>query len=195
MSPVKILYLIRHGYFDSADPREPGEGKGLLPLGVLQAERTGERLARLGTSIDQVFCSDYTRARQTADIICSRLVGHVPQVDPALREIKLFCHRQGRSSVLARLSESERQAHPPTAVVAFYNHFASLPARSRREVLVCHGNLISYFLSRLLPLSPIQWQDLFIHYCSITEIHIASSGESEVVSICDEEHLPRELQL
>jgi serine/threonine-protein phosphatase PGAM5 len=195
MSAVRVLYLVRHGHYDSRDPRDQTEGKALLPEGIRQAELTGERFARLGAPINHVYCSDFTRARQTAEIIAARLPGVPLHVDPDLREIVTFHYRKGTPSVLEELGGPDRESHPATAIAAFAKYFARLPDGSHREVLVCHGNLIRYFLSRLWALTPAQWDDLFIHNCSITEIHIDSGGVSEVVSVCNEDHIPKELQL
>ena len=195
MSLAKVLYLVRHGHYDCQDPRDPTQGKALLPVGIQQAERTGARFAQLGARIDHVYCSDFVRARQTAEILLQQLPEIPLQIDPDLREIDSFYHPQGHYSVTIPLEEAARRAHPPQALVAFEKYFEKLPASLEREVLVCHGNLIVYFLTRLLTLSRAQWEDLFIHNCSITEIQISLSGEAEIVVIGDEDHLPAELQL
>ncbi len=195
IAAMKVVYLVRHGHYDHTDSREPIVGQALLPTGIRQAELTGERFAQLGAPIHRIYCSDFTRARQTAEIIAARLPGGALEVDPDLREIPVFYHRHGTASVLQELSVADRATHPVTALAAFDKYFARLSAGSRREVLVCHGNLIRYLLSRLVELTPAQWDDLFIHNCSVTEVHIHANGVSEVMALCDEEHIPKELQL
>ena len=194
MSLAKVLYLVRHGHYDCQDPRDPTQGKALLPVGIQQAERTGARFAQLGARIDHVYCSDFVRARQTAEILLRQLPAIPLQIDPDLREIDSFYHPQGHPCVTVPLEEAACRQHPPRALVAFEKYFGRLPASLERELLVCHGNLIVYFLTRLLTLSRAQWEDLCIHNCSITEVQITLSGEAEVVAICDEDHLSPELQ-
>ena len=60
-----LLYIIRHGDPDYATD-------SLTPLGLLQAEAVGARLAKVG--IDKVFSSSMGRAMQTAAPTC-RLLG------------------------------------------------------------------------------------------------------------------------
>jgi len=195
MESLKTIYLVRHGHFDMLDSKNSIEGKCLLPSGIQQAELTGELLASFGSKFNCIYSSDYSRARQTAEIIASKLINVPHQIDSDLREINnRYYYRQGASSVLEPLTELERADHPPSAVTAFDKYFVKQPPTSKSEVIVCHGNLITYFLSRLIQLSEFEWQSLYIHYCSITEIRIAATGESDIVSICDERHIPKELQ-
>ena len=83
---MTTLLLVRHGETDwNAERRWQGHAD--VPLnerGREQARALAERLA--GESIDAIYSSDLSRARDTADIVGARL--DVPvAVDPDLREI------------------------------------------------------------------------------------------------------------
>ena len=86
------LLLVRHG---ASAPYTPGlsfalvDGQGdpdLAPEGHRQAERVAARLA--GMAIDAVYVTSLRRTAQTAEPLV-RLTGHVPVVEPGLREIML----------------------------------------------------------------------------------------------------------
>ena len=66
---VRTVYLIRHGDYDSADPRDPDVGKELVPLGVAQARLVAARLRGMPVRFSSLSSSTMTRARQTALVI------------------------------------------------------------------------------------------------------------------------------
>jgi len=80
------VYLARHGETD--DNREPLRFQGfrdtrLNDTGISQAAELAERVEGLG--IAELWSSDLSRARETAEIVGRRL-GLVPRLDPRLRE-------------------------------------------------------------------------------------------------------------
>ncbi len=44
---ARTLYLVRHGAYDTSDPRDERVGRALVPIGVAQARLAGARLAGL----------------------------------------------------------------------------------------------------------------------------------------------------
>ena len=83
---MKKIYLVRHGDYDFRDLREPTVGQGLLPVGVKQAELTADWFHSLPHDFSAIHCSDYVRARQTAEVISSRLSKVSLYVSEKLRE-------------------------------------------------------------------------------------------------------------
>jgi serine/threonine-protein phosphatase PGAM5 len=195
LSPIRTICLVRHGAYDAADPAEHAAGKALLDIGVMQAEHVAGRLVGSGLDIERVVSSDYTRARQTAELIAGRLPGVPLQVDPDLREVFTFYYGEGNADAPPPSPGLECASHPPGAQAAFHRYFIPPGDRSRAEVLVCHGNLIRYFLCRLVALTRRQWNGLFVATCSVTEVQIDGHGDVELVTICSEDHLPPELRL
>src|SRR5262245_26271331 len=112
MPPIKVLYLIRHGHYDSADPREPTIGKALLPVGSQQASFTAERFAKLIPQVDRILCSDYLRAQQTAEIIQAKLPETPLEIDVNLREIKVSYYLKGKLSIHHKLEADGLRTHP-----------------------------------------------------------------------------------
>ena len=67
-----MVFLIRHGKDDST--RLGGwSDAGLSSLGIEQAKRAGERIARGNYHIQHIFSSDLPRAKETSDIIAEQL--------------------------------------------------------------------------------------------------------------------------
>ncbi|MHC1759076.1 MAG: alpha-ribazole phosphatase [Negativicutes bacterium] len=89
MANSKIIYLIRHGRIQNEGEQRRYIGQIDVPLdavGVRQAERMRERLARAG--VGEIYCCDLERSRATAEILA--LNNECPvSVRSDLREIHL----------------------------------------------------------------------------------------------------------
>jgi serine/threonine-protein phosphatase PGAM5 len=85
---VRHILLVRHGQYeenvDGVDGDKLDKLRKLTPLGRLQAEQTGQWLAKIQQGIDEEFgpcnikivrSSSMTRARETAEIIAKHLKG------------------------------------------------------------------------------------------------------------------------
>lgn len=82
---MATIYLIRHGQasFGSANYDQ------LSPLGQLQADRTGQYLARAGISLDAAYSGGLSRQRETCQRACAGLGGDIPHtIDPRFNEIR-----------------------------------------------------------------------------------------------------------
>ena len=77
------VFLIRHADASEGD-KDPGLGRSLTEVGARQAAALARRVA--GWQLDALYCSDMTRARETAAAIHR----HHPRidlvVDPVFRE-------------------------------------------------------------------------------------------------------------
>lgn len=83
-----MLLLARHGETDDNVPPLRFQGQRDTPLnerGRAQARELAERVAALDPPIASLWCSDLSRARETAEIVGAR-VGLTPRPDPRLRE-------------------------------------------------------------------------------------------------------------
>lgn len=80
------LYLVRHGAtpLSTEDRFSGADGVDLSEAGRQQCARLGARLA--GDGISAAYASNYSRAIESARIICQSL-GTVPTIDAGLREI------------------------------------------------------------------------------------------------------------
>ncbi|PLW70460.1 histidine phosphatase family protein [Pseudohalioglobus lutimaris] len=82
---MATIYLIRHGQasFGAANYDQ------LSPLGQLQAQRTGQYLARAGVDLDAAYSGDLSRQRETCERVCAELGGGIPHtVDVRFNEIR-----------------------------------------------------------------------------------------------------------
>jgi probable phosphoglycerate mutase len=98
------LILVRHAQQRRtlAEAYQAG-GPRLSDLGRDQARLTGELLAsESGPAVDAVFCSDLTRAQETAGIIAAAVTpGRDPVVDTGLREVDMYSRDRGGADVSA----------------------------------------------------------------------------------------------
>ncbi len=99
------LYLVRHGAtpLSTEDRFSGADGVDLSDTGRFQCARLGTRLA--GKGIDTVYASTYSRAIESAQIICKSF-GSIPAIQEGLQEIS-HGHWEGmaRREVEARFPE------------------------------------------------------------------------------------------
>ncbi len=179
---IRYLFLVRHGDYDSSDLSNPVAGPGLNALGKEQAAFVASRLAALPITFDTVVASQLARARETGDIIAAKL-GHTVQRD-------------------ANLSETRPPGDgvPPFAVVASaeaqlqraWNRYVvpAPPGAVTHDLLICHGNVIRWFVVRALGADPRQWSRMEIGNASITVIEVLPNGSTNLLLYNDTSHIP-----
>ena len=184
----RSLVLVRHGRYDTEDRSAP-QG-GLTDMGRAQARQIAQR--QRGMAFDAAYCSTLRRAEETAAIIAAELPGTAVQRARVLCECvpcipPAFAHYFTKTGP----EEIERGARQSLAA---YQRFFKRPGRaSRRELLVCHGNIIRSFVCRALGLPIESWLNFNTHNCGLTIIHVAGDGLRIVESFNDIGHLPAEL--
>lgn len=192
---TRTYVLVRHGQYEN---KTTDEERILTPLGRQQADATGDRLATFlkhkqqGKNIDLHFTmSTMTRATETAEII-----------------LQHFPDKKGKSCDLIRegapckpVPKSTKWNPEPTDYFADsvrieagfrkYIHRADLSQeRHSIDVLVCHGNVIRYFVCRALQLPPEAWARFVVLNASITTITVHPNGKVSVSGIGETGHLP-----
>ena len=65
-----------------------------------------------------------------------------------------------------------------------------VPDSDRHEILVCHGNVIRWFVSRVVGGDPVHWPTMEIANGSITIIAVHADGTARLVMFSDVGHLP-----
>lgn len=187
---VRTVYLIRHGEYDREDQRDPDVGKGLVPLGVAQARLVGSRLRGLPWEMTSLHSSTMTRARQTALVIGEDLPHLELETTRMLRECTPPTWRE---DIMAEEDPADVEACRQQLEKAFAVFLAPSPAGDRHDVVVCHGNVIRYFVTRALKVDPLAWLGMSIGNCSLTVIKIAADGSMKLMSYGDVGHLPPNL--
>ncbi|CAJ0914476.1 unnamed protein product, partial [Mesorhabditis belari] len=172
---TRNIILIRHGQYKI----ESQEDKGLTELGREQAALVGERLARSGLKITNLTMSTMDRATETANIILSKGAPYPPE--PPVSHWK--------PNKLEFFQEGSR------IEAAFRNYFHRASPKQTEdsyEVVVCHANVIRYFVCRALQFPPEGWLRMSLGNGSITWLIIRPNGRVSIRNLGDIGHLPPE---
>ncbi len=187
----RTLYLVRHGYYDYEDEREPDVGKALVPLGVAQARLVSGRLRSIPVEMTMLYSSTMTRARQTAAVIHEDFPGLEWVKSRKLRECTPTTRRK---DIMEREDAADVEACERQLESAFEEFFVPSPEGERRDIVVCHGNVIRYFVTRALGVDPEAWLGMSLGNCSLTVIRINADGTMKLLAIGDVGHIPPNLQ-
>lgn len=188
-------------------PLVDGHGDPALdPIGVDQAERVGERLARL--PIDAVYVTTLRRTHQTAAPLVARL-GLTPIVEPDLREVhlgdwegELYRQRmaEGHPDALRMVAEQRWDAIPGAESndhlrqrvrAAIERIVAAHP--DQRVVVVSHGGIIAEVMAQASR-TPHPFMFLGVANTSITHL-VVTDGRWIVRRFNDTAHLPDDFDL
>jgi len=188
---VRTLYLVRHGAYDEKDPRDEAVGRGLTAVGVAQSKLLAARLRALPFRFDEIVASPLTRARETAAAIVAdlgggpvRIVSDLAECTPPTR-MRYVMEREKPEDLAACTSQLERLA---TTL------FAPSRQGDRHELVVCHGNVTRWLVTRALGVDPDSWLGMSIGHASVTVLRIDAEGALRVLAVGDVGHLPANLQ-
>jgi serine/threonine-protein phosphatase PGAM5 len=183
---IKSIILLRHGQYK----KKPNEQ--LTALGKKQAKLAGKRLKQM--KVHRFYFSTMPRARQTADIVrktmryAKRLQGSdvfhecVPGFPKRLRKKHGFTD-------LELLARHKRQADRA------YKQIFKYSQSERTELIVCHGNIIRYFVCKALGLNTENWRLFDIKQCGISILQLNSkTREIRVIAHNDVGHIPLKMQ-
>ncbi|MCC7306608.1 MAG: histidine phosphatase family protein [Acidobacteria bacterium] len=185
---VRYIYLIRHGEYDHEDKADSKTGKNLVKLGHKQARYMGKRLKKLRLKFDMFVSSEYTRARETADDI-GKSIKRTPTRDPLLNECT-----PASTSDKKEPSEDDESGCDQRLDAAWAKYVQASPGGDVRDVLVCHGNVIRWFVSRVLSGNGRLWRGMAIANGSITVIAVRADGSTRVAAYSDTGHIPADKQ-
>jgi serine/threonine-protein phosphatase PGAM5 len=187
---VRTVYLIRHGDYDHEDERDPDIGKALVPLGVAQARIVGARLRGMPVEFTSLHSSTMTRARQTALVISEEFPDLELQTSRLIRECTPPTWRE---DVMVDETEEDLRACTENLEEAFPVYFAPSPDADRHDIVVCHGNVIRYFVTKVLKVDSMAWLGMSIGNCSLTVVKVKPDGSMKLLSYGDVGHLPPNL--
>ena len=192
---TRKLYLIRHGQYELDGKTD--NAKVLTKLGQEQAVITGKHLSKLDVEFSNVYISTMERAKETGNII--------------LNQIK-DCEKADSFSI--ERSDMLREGHPINSIP--YHRFkpdlwefqdgSRIEAAFRRyfhrahhsqdetthEVMVCHANVIRYFICRAIQVAPERWLRMSLANGSVTEITIDQDGKVSVSGVGEKGFMPIE---
>jgi serine/threonine-protein phosphatase PGAM5 len=200
---TRHVILVRHGQYDETSKEDAL--RKLTPLGRLQAERTGARLARMAQGansfddsefngpcvIQALRSSSMTRARETAEIIAKHLRMRLEAPDPLLNEALPSPMIPIRPDIEGAVEEVD--ANHDRIEEGFqkyiYRGEQGKEEADEFEIIVCHGNVIRYMFCRALQLPPEAWLRMSIFNCSITYLLIRPDGHVSARMLGDIGHL------
>lgn len=186
---TKTIILVRHGQYLS----KPSEK--LTTLGRKQAVLAGRRLKQM--KFHKIHFSTMPRAKETAEII-TRTMGYGRKLHGSA----------DLHECLPGFPKKERKKHGHTDEKVFrkdkrqadraYKEIFTFSKTNRTELVVCHGNIIRYFLCKTLGIDTELWLKLDIKQCGITVITLEDSKKyrrkARVVTHNDVGHIPLKMQ-
>lgn len=184
---ARTIVLVRHGHY-AADPKaDPKLGPGLTPLGIAQAHLVGARLAGLPYPFDSVLVSPLTRAQQSARVIAEDLPGAKLQTVAGLEE----CTPPTRhKEITASMRPEDLAACAKQLDQLYTERFVPAQGQEAHELLVCHGNVTRYLITKALGVDTEAWLEMSVGHASITTIRIEADGSARLISAGDVGHLP-----
>jgi serine/threonine-protein phosphatase PGAM5 len=189
---TRTIYLIRHGEYDQADTTDSDIGKKLTPLGIAQARLISARLKGMPVEFTSLISSTMTRARETAMVINEDFPGLEFLQSTLIRECT---PPTWRKDVMADETESDLNMCVKNIEQSFKEYFIPSPdSRDRNDVIVCHGNVIRYFVTKALKADPMSWLQMSIGNCSQTVIRILPDGSMKLAAYNDVGHIPPNMQ-
>ena len=208
---IRHIYVVRHGQ------RLPGNAEDQLGLGItetgkIQADFTGDRFKNIPVNI--IHYSTMRRAAETAKIISQSLPNVRMQGSkllweciPYLPEDFVAWYKANRGKISDDSITTPIHMAPwmslwapetPWEVIEkgfqqamqAWDHFFRPTREEKHDVLVCHGNILRYFMVRALKAPLETWINADINNCGISEFSVFLGGEVILVSHNDTGHMP-----
>lgn len=184
----KVIYLVRHGHYECSDTTsDPSEGC-LTELGKAQAYLVAQRLRQF--SIDRIHFSSMRRAMETADVIATAFPEISLHASDLLWEFYWKIFTDATQTLAGEELERVEQIKQRIEI-AFQKYFTpSETETEQREILVCHGNIIRYFVCRALRISLECLSNMESANCGITTFVVETNGRLILIDYNDVGHLP-----
>jgi broad specificity phosphatase PhoE len=211
--PPKMTHiiLVRHGHYINAHAKNVSDADQVLSqMGRQQAELTGKYLEELYHRCPArhqeiaLYHSDLARAVETATVISKNFssgTSTTPVPCSLLREgwpgqpfasDQMPAHMRNRDQ-----DESELDQLDLARMGEAYDKYFSDSDDGNEclfRVIVCHANLIRYFLCRALRIDPRGvWGHLEINHCGVSRIDLCNKRPLKVQAINETGHLPHSL--
>jgi len=171
------LFLVRHGQYHNT--RKMERDRCLTRVGREQLRLTGDRLREIGASYNRIVASTMKRAQESAEIIL-KCIGRSDLPfgsDPLLEEGAPIVPEPPLPNW--KPNKKQYQTDGERIETAFRKYFrkADISQSSDiNEIIVCHANVIRYFVCRALEVQPEAWLRMWLNHGSITWLTIKPSG-------------------
>jgi len=194
---TRRLYMIRHGQYEDG---EKDADRCLSVKGRQQAKLCGEFLkSHVFNKEDKqpttFVHSTMLRATETAQIINEVL--QVPCKVESCDLIREGCPCEPEPPLKNWPGKPWLEwKEEPRIEAGFRRHVRRAKPDAKgteHAVVVCHGNVIRYFLCRGLQLPPTAWLHMTLPHCSVSYLHCRPSGTVGTIGIGECSFLPAEL--
>ena len=187
---TRYVYLIRHGMYDRVESVDGRTANGLNALGHEQARLLGERIRSLPVRPRLLVSSGLTRARETGDEL-ALILGLPCERDSLLEE----CSPPSLADTAATAVDREEAATcTATLEKAWARYMRPATQDDTHDLLVCHGNVIRWFVARALQADSKRWNTMGIGNASLTILAVRPDGSTRLLMYSDVGHLPVDKQ-
>lgn len=184
------IILIRHGQYE--DRVKEADKRILTSLGEEQADFTGRRLKELNINYTKLYHSTMIRAIQTADIIRKHLDAELNvEMDDILKEGAPIPPEPPVGHWRPEFHQFFEDGSRIEAAFRKYFHRAEPEQlEDSYEIVVCHANVIRYFICRSLQFPPEAWLRFSLQHGSLTLLTICPDGRVFCSAIGEAGHIP-----
>uniref|UniRef100_A0A1I7SRL1 Serine/threonine-protein phosphatase PGAM5, mitochondrial n=1 Tax=Bursaphelenchus xylophilus TaxID=6326 RepID=A0A1I7SRL1_BURXY len=185
---TRNIFLIRHGQYHL-----DSEKRNLTPLGQEQAQLLGERLAKTNIKYDVCVMSTMNRATETALLMLEKMDPTIPkESDSLLEEGAPYPPEPPLSSWKPSQKFYTEGARIEAAFRKYIHRASPRQKHDSYELIVCHANVIRYFVCRALQFPREGWLRLSLGNSSITWMVLRPNGAVSIRGLGDFGHLPHD---
>jgi serine/threonine-protein phosphatase PGAM5 len=188
---MREVVLVRHGHYVADPAIDEHIGPGLSPIGVAQARLAGARIGNDLARVDGLYVSPMQRARDTAASIGHAFPGQAFDVVPDMAECTPPTRRE---DIMANETPESTTACKAQLDRLFARFFETKADAGRTDLLVCHGNVIRYLVTRALDVDTAAWLEMSVGHASVTRIRIEPDGRYKIIAVGDIGHIPPNLR-
>ncbi|XP_045469687.1 serine/threonine-protein phosphatase Pgam5, mitochondrial-like isoform X1 [Harmonia axyridis] len=189
---LRHVILIRHGQYNTLGLTD--NERVLTETGRKQAELTGIRLKELGIPFTEMVKSTMSRAQETGSLI-SKNLPNIPVTNcDFIREGIPIPPEPAIGNWRSEMKQFYQDGARIEAAFRKYFHRAD-PSQEKDSytLLVCHANVIRYFVCRALQFPAEAWLRMSLNHGSITWITITPSGRVYLKVLGESGHFPPSL--
>jgi serine/threonine-protein phosphatase PGAM5 len=188
---LREIVLVRHGNYTADASIDEKIGPPLSSLGVAQAHLVAARLRGELQDPGAMYVSPMQRARDTAAAIGAEFPEHAYRV---LDDIAECTPPTRRTEIMAKEKPEDMAACKARLDRVFATFFRPSQRKAQTDLMVCHGNVIRYLVTRALGVDSTAWLEMSVGHASITRIRIEADGRFKVIAVGDVGHIPANLR-
>lgn len=191
------VYLIRHGQYFTKETE--ADKKCLTDLGKQQASQTGIWLKQMDIVPTEFVHSTMIRAKQTAELVLAEMGENVSPDKISFTD--LLC--EGAPYMIEPVGHNKQYLSEKYArnlfddgarIEAAYRNYIHRGDGNEEEVsiIVCHANVIRYFVMRAMQVDPAAWLRIGLNHGSVTKIRIFGNGDIRVFTLGESSFMPND---